>query len=93
MLKPVVFPIAIKSPRCIYQQNNAHPYAAGLFKQCLLGYDIIPWPAESSDFSPVEHVKDGIGRQLHPFRNTDELTVKLQKKKVQSFIGGSKLLY
>ncbi|GFX50186.1 uncharacterized protein TNCV_2782081 [Trichonephila clavipes] len=43
-------------PGAIYQQDNARPHTARLSQQCLQGYDVLPWPARSSDFSPIEHV-------------------------------------
>ncbi|GFV31945.1 uncharacterized protein TNCV_462881 [Trichonephila clavipes] len=70
---------AIKSPRIIYQQDNARPHTARLSQQCLQGYDVLPWPARSPDLSPIEYVWDALGRQLQPFRDTGELTAQMQR--------------
>ncbi|GFU30197.1 HTH_Tnp_Tc3_2 domain-containing protein [Trichonephila clavipes] len=44
------------SQGAIYQQDNARPHTARLSQQCLQGYDVLPWPARTPDFSPIEHV-------------------------------------
>ncbi|GFS56245.1 uncharacterized protein TNCV_2769211 [Trichonephila clavipes] len=59
---------AIKSPRAIYQQDNARPHTARLSQQCLQGYDVLPWPARSPDLSPIEHVCDALGMQPSRYR-------------------------
>ncbi|GFX30573.1 transposable element Tcb2 transposase [Trichonephila clavipes] len=44
-------------PGAIYQQDNARPHTARLSQQCLQGYDVLPWPARSSDLSPIEQTR------------------------------------
>ncbi|GBM20421.1 hypothetical protein AVEN_222120-1 [Araneus ventricosus] len=79
ILTPVVLPMLLSHPGAIYQQDNAQPHTARLTQQCLQGYDVLPWPARSSDLSPIEHVWDVLGRQLWPSWNTGELTAQLQR--------------
>ncbi|GFU28995.1 DDE_3 domain-containing protein [Trichonephila clavipes] len=56
ILTPIVLPMLSSRPGVIYQQDNARPHTARLSQQCLQGYDVLPWPARSSDLSPIEHV-------------------------------------
>ncbi|GFV10365.1 transposable element Tcb2 transposase [Trichonephila clavipes] len=79
ILTPIVLPMLSSRPGAIYQQDNARPHTARLFQQCLQGYDVLPWPARSSDLSPIEHVWDALGRQLQPSRDTGELTAQMQR--------------
>ncbi|GFU57475.1 transposable element Tcb1 transposase [Trichonephila clavipes] len=79
ILTPIVLPMLSSRPGAIYQQDNARPHTARLSQQCLQGYDVLPWPARSPDFSPIEHVCDALGRQLQPSRDTGELTAQMQR--------------
>ncbi|GFU56568.1 transposable element Tc1 transposase [Trichonephila clavipes] len=43
-------------PGAIFQQDNAHPHTARIAQDFLRNFQTLPWPARSSDLSPVEHV-------------------------------------
>ncbi|GFX10449.1 transposable element Tc1 transposase [Trichonephila clavipes] len=45
---------------------------------CFAAYQTLPWPARSPDSSPIEHVRDMMGKQLHPPGNVDDLTRQLE---------------
>jgi hypothetical protein len=54
-----------------FQQDNARPHSARLTTAFLRqqGINTLPWPAFSSDLSPIEHLWDQLGRavrQGHP---------------------------
>ncbi|GFX30575.1 transposable element Tc1 transposase [Trichonephila clavipes] len=57
ILTPIVLPMLSSRPGAIYQQDNARPHTARLSQQCLQGYDVLPWPARSSDLSPIEQTR------------------------------------
>ena len=60
----------------LFQQDNARPHTARISQQALRGVQMLPWPAYSPDFSPIEHVWDLIGRRLQTLsqpRTDDQL--------------------
>ncbi|GFT64294.1 uncharacterized protein TNCV_3438391 [Trichonephila clavipes] len=67
-------------PGAIYQQDNARPHTARLSQQCLQGYDVLPWPARSQIFFANRAcLRNALGRQLQPSRDTGELTAQMQR--------------
>ncbi|GBN06607.1 hypothetical protein AVEN_7478-1 [Araneus ventricosus] len=68
VFQPVVLPFMNSIQGGVFQQDNARPHSAVLTQHALQSVDMLPWPARSSDLSPIEHVWDIIGRQLqrHP---------------------------
>ena len=42
----------------VFQQDNACPHTATAMQHALHGVQHLPWPARSSDLSPIEHVWD-----------------------------------
>ncbi|GFS71500.1 transposable element Tcb1 transposase [Trichonephila clavipes] len=46
-------------PGAIFQQDNARPHTARVAQDFLRHFQTLPWPARSSDLSPVEHLTDG----------------------------------
>ncbi|GFV62668.1 transposable element Tcb2 transposase [Trichonephila clavipes] len=51
-------------PGAIFQQDNAHPHTVRVAQDFLRHFQTLPWPARSSDFSPVEHVWNRLKRQM-----------------------------
>ncbi|GBM91450.1 hypothetical protein AVEN_226832-1 [Araneus ventricosus] len=49
----------------VFQQTNARSHTAAVTQHTLQSVDMLPWPARSPELSPIEHVWDIIGRQLH----------------------------
>ncbi|GFT90109.1 transposable element Tc1 transposase [Trichonephila clavipes] len=71
-------------PVAVFQQDNARPHVAKTVKSYLDSQlvQLLPWPAYSPDMSPIEHVKDIVGRHfahdLRPVASTDELWLRIQ---------------
>ncbi|GFT26466.1 transposable element Tcb2 transposase [Trichonephila clavipes] len=66
VLQPEVVPFFQGIPRAIFQQDNARPHVAKTVRDfCSAQHmQLLPWPANSTDMSPIEHVWDLIGRRL-----------------------------
>ncbi|GFU03046.1 transposable element Tcb2 transposase [Trichonephila clavipes] len=58
ILQPHVLPLMQSLPRAIFQQDNAQPNMARMPQDCLSTVTTLPWPARSSDLSPIEHIWD-----------------------------------
>ncbi|GFT63946.1 transposable element Tcb1 transposase [Trichonephila clavipes] len=56
ILRPHVGPFLNGLPGAIFQQDNARPHTARVAQDFLRQFQTLPWPAHSSDLSPVEHV-------------------------------------
>ncbi|GFS50865.1 transposable element Tcb1 transposase [Trichonephila clavipes] len=52
ILQPHVFPLMQRLPGAIFKQDNAGPHT----KDCLLTVTTLPWPTQSPDLSPIEHI-------------------------------------
>ncbi|GFW36510.1 HTH_Tnp_Tc3_2 domain-containing protein [Trichonephila clavipes] len=57
----------------VFQQDNARPSTARVTMNCLTACQTLPWPARSSDFSPIEHVWNMMEKRLHLSGNFDDL--------------------
>lgn len=56
VIQLVVLPFMSRIPGGIFQQDNARPHTGVVTQRALQGVDMLPWPARSTDLSPVEHV-------------------------------------
>ncbi|GBM11594.1 hypothetical protein AVEN_180144-1 [Araneus ventricosus] len=63
ILRPHLGPFLNGLPGAIFQQDNARPHTARVAQDFLRHVQILPWPARSSDLSPIEHVWDQLKRQ------------------------------
>ena len=54
-----------------FQQDNARPHIVRVVRDYLTqqNVDVLPWPAVSSDLSPIEHVWDEMERRLRHLQN------------------------
>ncbi|GFT95940.1 transposable element Tcb1 transposase [Trichonephila clavipes] len=64
ILRPHVGSFLNGLPGAIFQQDNARPHTARVAQDFLRHFQTLPWPAHSSDLSPVEHVWDQLKRQM-----------------------------
>ncbi|GFX84586.1 transposable element Tc1 transposase [Trichonephila clavipes] len=73
ILRTVLLPFLLQYPGLIFRQGNARPHTARVAMNSLTGCQALPWPAKSPDVSPIEHVWDMMGRQLHLLGNVEDL--------------------
>ncbi|UYV82585.1 hypothetical protein LAZ67_22000050 [Cordylochernes scorpioides] len=78
ILRPVLLPFLSHHPGLTFQQDNARPHTARVTMDCLQSCRTLPWPARSTDLSPIEHIWDVMGRRLQPSRNVDYLPRQLE---------------
>ena len=68
---------------CFFQQDNATCHTSKKVTQWFSENDIrvIPWPGNSPDMNPIEHIWDYIDRKIcnQQFKNLDELYNEVQK--------------
>ena len=58
--------MARHGPGQIFQKDNATPHAARVTQNFLKanGINVLPWPAQSLGFNPIEHLWDELGRRV-----------------------------
>lgn len=63
---PHILP-TIQQHNLTLQQDNARPHTANIVRHVLQQHEVnvLPWPARSPDMSPIEHIWDVIGRNIH----------------------------
>ncbi|GFT46346.1 transposable element Tcb1 transposase [Trichonephila clavipes] len=66
-------------PGAIFQQDNALPHMARVSQDCLGTVTTLPWPAQSLDLSPIEHIWDHLGQRVGHLMSLDELDARLQQ--------------
>ncbi|GFW49887.1 uncharacterized protein TNCV_1885501 [Trichonephila clavipes] len=57
--------------------NQAQPHTAKVSHECLHTVTTLPWPARSLDLSPIEHIRDHLGRRIGHPKSLNELEAKL----------------
>ncbi|GFW84105.1 transposable element Tcb1 transposase [Trichonephila clavipes] len=65
-------------PGTLFQQDNARAHTARVSQDYLRTVTTLPWPARSSDLSPIEHTWDHLGRRVGP-TSLNALEVRLQQ--------------
>ncbi|GFY29888.1 hypothetical protein TNCV_4072011 [Trichonephila clavipes] len=81
-IRPEVFPFLQGNPGAIFLQDNACPHVAKavLDLSSAQHMQLFPWPAYSSDTSPIAHVWDLVGwrlaREPRPAASNDELLLR-----------------
>ncbi|GFT41553.1 transposable element Tcb2 transposase [Trichonephila clavipes] len=78
ILRPHVGPILNGLPRAIFQQDNAHPHAAGVAQDFLRHFQTLPLRARSPDLSYVEHVWDQLKPQMPSCHSVYDLELSVQ---------------
>ncbi|GFU88744.1 transposable element Tcb1 transposase [Trichonephila clavipes] len=66
VLKPVVLPYLQDLATAIFQQNNARPHVARIVQRFFVNHhiELLPWPARSSDFSPIKNMWSMVAQRL-----------------------------
>ncbi|GFV71733.1 transposable element Tc1 transposase [Trichonephila clavipes] len=84
VLQPEVIPFLHDIPGAIFHQHNARSHASKTVRDFYSDQhmQLLPWPAYSTDMSPIEHVLDLVGRLLardpFPAASKDELLLSIQ---------------
>ncbi|GFU85086.1 transposable element Tcb2 transposase [Trichonephila clavipes] len=61
----------------IFQQDNARPHTAKVSQDCLRTVTTLPWLTRSPDVSPIEHIRDHLGRRVGHPTSLNELEARL----------------
>ncbi|GFX38494.1 transposable element Tc1 transposase [Trichonephila clavipes] len=66
VLEPVVLPYLQGLATAIFQQDNARPHVARIVQGFFVHHQIelLPWPARSPDFSPIENMWSMVAQRL-----------------------------
>ncbi|GFW35416.1 DDE_3 domain-containing protein [Trichonephila clavipes] len=75
---PHVGPFLNGLPGAIFQQYNACPHTARVAQDFLRHFQPLPWPAHSTDLSPVEHVWDQLKGLMPSCRSVPDLELAVQ---------------
>ncbi|GFW39375.1 DDE_3 domain-containing protein [Trichonephila clavipes] len=78
ILRPHVGPFINGLPGVIFQQDNARPHTARVSQDFLSDFQTLPWPAHSTNLSPVEHVWDQLKRQMPSCHSVHALELAVQ---------------
>jgi hypothetical protein len=67
ILEVEAVPLVLEMPGYVFQQDNARCHSAKATMAYLdaMGVEVLAWPAKSPDLSPIEHLWDVLGRQIH----------------------------
>ncbi|GFV37259.1 transposable element Tcb2 transposase [Trichonephila clavipes] len=77
ILRAHVGPFLNGLPGAIFQQDNAHPHTERV-ADFLRHFNILPWPACSTDLSPVEQVWNQLKRQMPSCHSAHDLDLAVQ---------------
>ncbi|GFV39214.1 DDE_3 domain-containing protein [Trichonephila clavipes] len=78
ILRPHVGPFLNGLPEAIFEQDNARPHTATVAHDFLRHFQTLPWPARSSDLSPVEHVWGQLKRQMSSCQSVHDLELAVE---------------
>ena len=79
VLTPVGLPFMSHHARLTFQQYNACSPIEHVTTACISACQTLPWPARSTDLSPIEHVWSIMARALQSTCDIDDLTRELDR--------------
>ncbi|GFW80363.1 transposable element Tcb1 transposase [Trichonephila clavipes] len=70
VLEPVVLPYLQGLATAIFQQDNAQPHVTRVVQRFFVNHQIelLPWPARSTDLSPIENMWSMVSQRLTQIR-------------------------
>ena len=75
ILQPEAVPFLQRHGPAILMHDNARPHVARISRQFLNrnNVNILPWPAQSPDMNPIDHIWDYVGRKVRARGNVHNL--------------------
>ena len=80
VVKSVLLPCLRHEGDVLFQQDNAHPHTAAAMQLALRGVQQLPWPARSSNLSPMEDIWDMMKRELNLSPEPSTTITKLRQR-------------
>ena len=70
ILAPEAIPVIQRHGACVaLQQDNVRPHTAQVTQRYMylkkVNVNVLPWPANSPELNPIEHILDVLGRRVH----------------------------
>ena len=69
-----------------FQQDNARPHTSRVTTEALRGISVVDWAARSPDMSPIENLRDELGRRVrHQYEDPPATIFQLQQRLVEQW--------
>ncbi|GFV72107.1 transposable element Tcb1 transposase [Trichonephila clavipes] len=79
ILQSHVLPLVQRLPGAIFLPDTARPHTAKMSQDCLHTVSTFPWPAQSPDLFPIEHIWDHLEWRVGHPTSLNELEARLHQ--------------